>query len=371
MIANFKQSIGQYHSFMDYRYQAYKTELTQLLLQLKNFGLLFLVVLGSAMLGMILLLFLGLGKIIDSSDAPQYGAKMAWLYLLLQSVMLSAMKSAIKNTAQRAFQQTLVKRYWLGLMDIKLLLLSNGWLIASLIIAIDLSVSQWLRVPHFLLFLLLQFVLGILCLYKPIALVYGFLLSAIWVMLPLDVSPLIYQCGFMLLFALSTLMVPFSFTTKVKLSSLTGFWLLFFMHNSWALIWRGALLLCVFVASQVLLQERADLVAIFSILSLAFVVLFSSSLQFDCRQLYQQYSVFFNMQNKQTAFFVSLFIPSLIVLLLALIGFVVLHNQANSLLLVIGVVWCLLQQALAQNKPAHYALVWIVITGLLLAVING
>lgn len=41
MIANLKQSIGQYRSFMDYRYQAYKTELTQLLLQLKSFGLLF------------------------------------------------------------------------------------------------------------------------------------------------------------------------------------------------------------------------------------------------------------------------------------------------------------------------------------------
>jgi len=104
------------------------------------------------------------------------------------------------------------------------------------------------------------------------------------------------------------------------------------MHNSWALIWRGALLLCVFMASKVLLQERADLAAIFSILSLAFVVLFSSSLQFDCRHLYQQYS-----------------------------------DQANCLLLVIGVVWCLLQQALAQKKPAHYALVWMVITGVLLS----
>ncbi len=97
MIANLKQSIGQYRSFMDYRFLAYKTELTQLLLQLKSFGLLFLVVLGSSVLGLILLLFLGLGKIIDSSDAPQYGAQMAWLYLLLQSVMLSAMKSAIKK----------------------------------------------------------------------------------------------------------------------------------------------------------------------------------------------------------------------------------------------------------------------------------
>jgi len=46
---------------------------------------------------------------------------------------------------------------------------------------------------------------------------------------------------------------------------------------------------------------------------------------------------------------------------------VVLFKQANCLLLVIGVVWCLLQQALAQKKPAHYALVWMVITGVLLS----
>jgi len=344
MIANLKQSIGQYRSFMDYRYQTYKTELTQLLLQLKNFGLLFLVVLGSAMLGMILLLFLGLGKIIDSSDAPQYGAQMAWLYLLLQSVMLSAMKSAIKNTAQRAFQQTLVKWYWLGFMDIKLLLLSNGWL-----------------------FLLLQFVLGILCLYKPIALVYGFLLSAMWLILPFDVSPLIYQCGFVLLFALSTLMVPFNFAAKLEMSSLTGFWLMFFIHNSWTLIWRGALLLSLFMAFEVLRQERANLAAIFSILSFAFVVLFSSSLQFDCSQLHQKYSVFFKMQNKQTAFFIGQFVPSLIVLLLSLIVFFALFNQASGVLLLTGIIWCVFQQAIAQKKPAHYALVWMVITGLLLA----
>ena len=370
MIANLKQSIGQYRSFMDYRFQAYKTELTQLLLQLKSFGLLFLVVLGSSVLGLILLLFLGLGKIIDSSDAPQYGAQMAWLYLLLQSVMLSAMKSAIKNSTQRAFQQTLVKRYWLGLVDIKLLLLSNGWLIASLVIAIDLSINQWLRVPHFLVFLLLQFILGILCLYKPIALVYGFLLSAMWLMLPFDVSPLTYQCVFVLLFALSTLMVPFNFAAKLELSSLTGFWLMFFIHNSWTLIWRGALLLCVFMAFEVLLQERANLADIFSILSLAFVVLFSSSLQFDCSHLHQQYSVFFKMQNKQTAFFIGQFVPSLIVLLLSLIVFFALFNQASGLLLLTGIIWCALQQAIMQKKPAHYALVWMITTGGLLAALT-
>jgi hypothetical protein len=52
-----KQTMVQYRAFMVYRYQAYVTELEQLLLQLKRFGLLFLVVLGSTMLGLILLLF--------------------------------------------------------------------------------------------------------------------------------------------------------------------------------------------------------------------------------------------------------------------------------------------------------------------------
>lgn len=370
MIANLKHSIGQYRFFMDYRFGAYKAELTQLFLQLKSFGLLFLVVLGSSVLGLVLLLLLGLGKIIDSSDTPQYGAQMAWLYLLLQSVMLSAMKSAIKNSPQRAFQQTLVKRYWLVLIDIKLLLLSNGWLIASLVIAIDLSINQWLRVPHFLVFLLLQFTLGILCLYKPIALVYGFLLSAMWLMVPFDVSPLVYQCGFVLVFALSSLMAPFNFTAKLELSSLTGFWLMFFMQNSWTLVWRGALLLCVFVVSQVLLQQRADLVTIFSIVSLAYLVLFSSSLHFDCSHIHQQYSVFFKMQNKQTAFYASQFIPSLVMLLPALIGYMILFNLTNSVLVLIGIIWCLLQQVIAQKKPAHYALVWMITTGGLLGALT-
>lgn len=196
MIANLKQSIGQYRSFMDYRYQAYKTELTQLLLQLKSFGLLFLVVLGSSVLGLILLLFLGLGKIIDSSAAPQYGAQMALFYLLLQSVMLSAMKSAIKNSKQRLFQQTIARSVWLYLVDIKLLTLSNAWLIASVLIALDLTLSQWVKVPHFIAFMLLQFSLGVLCLYKTSALVYGFLFSTILVLVPIHMQPLTYHMGF-------------------------------------------------------------------------------------------------------------------------------------------------------------------------------
>ena len=70
--------------------------------------------------------FLGLGKTTDSSAAPQYGAQMALFYLLLQSVMLSAMKSAIKNSQQRLFQRTIARSNRLKFMDIKLLLLSNG-----------------------------------------------------------------------------------------------------------------------------------------------------------------------------------------------------------------------------------------------------
>lgn len=52
-----KSKINQYLAFMSYRYLAYTFELKQLLQQLKNFGLIFLVVLGSSALGFVLLLF--------------------------------------------------------------------------------------------------------------------------------------------------------------------------------------------------------------------------------------------------------------------------------------------------------------------------
>ena len=317
MIANLKQSIGQYRSFMDYRYQAYKTELTQLLLQLKSFGLLFLVVLGSSVLGLILLLFLGLGKIIDSSAAPQYGAQMALFYLLLQSVMLSAMKSAIKNSKQRLFQQTIARSVWLYLVDIKLLTLSNAWLIASVLIALDLTLSQWVKVPHFIVFMLLQFSLGVLCLYKTSALVYGFLFSVILVCVPIHMQPLTYHMGFTLLFALSLFVPVVNVNGRIAVSSLLGFWFCYLLNHCWTLVWRVSLLLCVFMASAALINERADLVPILVILAMAFIVLFSSSLQFDCGRVYEQYRLFFKTCQRERAFYISHFLPSILLFLLA------------------------------------------------------
>ncbi|MBB1399347.1 DUF6136 family protein [Pseudoalteromonas sp. SG44-8] len=365
-----KLEIAQYRSFMQYRYQAYKIELAQLLQQLKNFGLLFLVVLGSAMLGMILLLFLGLGKIIDSIDAPQYGAQMAWLYLLLQSVMLSAMKSAIQNSQQRLFQRTIVRSNWLKLMDIKLLLLSNGWLLASAVIALDLNYSQWLRAPHFVLFMLLQFSLGVLCLYKPRALIYGLVFTAILVLLPINIAPLAYHCGFIILFALSMLLPAFSLSDQLPINALSTFWLSFFMQHSRVLVWRVALLLCVFMAITTLLNERADLEAIFNVIAAAFTVLFTSSLQFDCGKLHDKYQLFFQANYQQRVFFISQFMPSCLFFLITLSSYLLFVEQIEWLLLSLSVGWCILQLYIAQKKPAHFALVWMITTGGLLAVLT-
>ncbi|CAM4109162.1 DUF6136 family protein [Pseudoalteromonas ostreae] len=365
-----KLEIVQYRSFMQYRYQAYKIELTQLLLQLKNFGLLFLVVLGSAMLGMILLLFLGLGKIIDSSDAPQYGAQMAWLYLLLQSVMLSAMKSAIQNSQQRLFQRTIVRSNWLKLMDIKLLLLSNGWLLASVVIALDLNYSQWLRAPHFVLFMLLQLGLGVLCLYKPRTLIYGLICTAILALLPINIAPLAYHCGFIILFALSMVLPAFSLSDQLPVNALSTFWLSFFIQHSWVLVWRVALLLCVFMAITTLLHERADLAAIFNVIAAAFMVLFTSSLQFDCGKLHDKYQLFFHANYQQRVFFISQFIPSCLFFLITLISYLWFVAKIEWLLICLSIGWCVLQLYIAQKKPAHYALVWTITTGGLLVALT-
>ena len=369
-IISVKSKLNQYLAFISYRYLAYTFELKQFLQQLKNFGLLFLVVLGSSALGFVLLLFLGLGKIIDSADTPLYGAQMALFYLLLQSVMISAMKLAIKNSNQRIFQLTIAHPSWLHLADIKLLFISNGWLIASLLIALDLTLVQWLKVPHFIVFMCLQLGLGVVCLYKPSALVYGFILSGLFLFTPINIPPLIYHIGFSIIFSISLLIPRVNINGRVSVRSLFGFWFCYFINHSWTLVWRMSLLLCVFMGSSTLVAERADLVNILDAVAMAFIVLFCSSLQFDCAKVYAQYRLFFNTFQKARTFYISQFIPSMLLFLATFVTYSITFERLNIILLSLGLPWCLLQVYFAQKKPAHYALVWIVFTAGLLALLN-
>lgn len=365
-----KSKLKQYHAFISYRYLAYTFELKQLLLQLKSFGLIFLVVLGSSILGLVLLLFLGLGKIIDSTDTPLNGAQIALFYLLLQSVMLSAMKPAIKNSNQRLFQHTIACPSWLNVADIKLLLISNGWLIASLMVAFDLTLVQWIKVPHFIVFICLQFGLGIACLYKPSALVYGFVFSTLFLFTSFELTPLIYHLGFVIIFFFSVFIPVININAIVSVRSLFGFWFCYFINHSWILVWRISLLLCVFMASATLLEKRADFVNIIDAVATAFIVLFSSSLQFDCTKVYEQYRLFFKTTHKARAFYSSQFIPSVLLFLGAFITYSITFERLNSTLLSLGFMWCLLQVYFTQKKPAHYALVWLISAGLMLALLN-
>lgn len=368
-IISVKTKLNQYLAFISYRYLAYTFELKQLLLQLKNFGLLFLVVLGSSALGCVLLLFLGLGKIIDSADTPLYGAQMALFYLLLQSVMISAMKQAIKNSNQRLFQHTIAHPSWLHLADIKLLFISNGWLIASLLIALDLTLAQWLKAPHFIFFIFLQLGLGVVCLYKPSALVYGFILSALFLFTPSNIPPLVYHIGFSILFSISLFIPRININGRVSARSLFGFWFCFFINHSWILVWRLSLLLCVLMASTTLVAERADLVNILDAVAMAFIVLFCSSLQFDCAKVYAQYRLFFKTCQKARTFYISQFIPSMLLFLAAFVTYSITFEKVDISLLGSSLPWCLLLVYFAQKKPAHYALVWLITTMLLLALL--
>lgn len=352
------ESLASYVSFLSYRYLAYTTTLKSMLSQLKSFSLLFALVLGPAFLGMVLLLFLGLGKIVDSHAEPAYGAKIAVVYLLLESVMLWAMASAIKNSQNRAFQRSLYKSSWRVCADCKLLLLSNVWLIASSLIAIDLSLKQWLQVPHFMLFMLLQWLCGVFVLYRPIALFYSLLISSVLILLPVSLSSLQYYLGFVAIFGCSILLPPVRISHKLKVHSLALFWLSYFIQHSWNLIWRGAILVACLFALLQLIAVRSDLV-----LALAFsvCVLLTSSLQFDCLAVFKKYRLFFQSNNQDKPFYISQFLPSLIFFAVALI--VVISMLGTNLIYIpIGAVWCVLQQYLAQKKPAQFALVWFFIT---------
>lgn len=131
-----------------------------------------------------------------------------------------------------------------------------------------------------------------------------------------------------------------------------------------------SLLLCVFMASTTLVAERADLVNILDAVAMAFIVLFCSSLQFDCAKIYAQYRLFFNTCQKARTFYISQFIPSMLLFLATFVTYSITFERLNIILLSLGLPWCLLQVNFAQKKPAHYALVWLILAGLMLAVLN-
>ncbi|MEZ7278406.1 DUF6136 family protein [Pseudoalteromonas sp. 68 DY56-GL68] len=352
---------ARYISFLSFRYLAYTTTLKSMLSQLKSFSLLFALVLGPAFLGLTLLLFLGLGKIVDSHAAPAYGAKLAVVYLLLESVMLWAMAPAIKNAQNRVFQRSLFKPSWRVCVDCKLLFLSNAWLIASLLIAMDLSLKQWLQVPHFLLFMLLQWLCGVFVLYRPLALFYSFLISFVLVLLPVSLTSLQYFLGFVAIFCCSTLLPPVRISHKLKVQSFGLFWFSYFIQHSWSLIWRGAGLVALLLALLQLITIRNDFSDLIQATAFSVCVLLASSLQFDCMAVFNKYRLFFQSVNQGKLFYISHFLPSLIFFAVSLI--VVISMLGTNLIYIpIGAVWCVLQQYLAQKKPAHYALVWFVIT---------
>jgi hypothetical protein len=124
------------------------------------------------------------------------------------------------------------------------------------------------------------------------------------------------------------------------------------------------------MASAELLEKRPDLVTIIDGVAVAFIVLFSSSLQFDCTKVYEQYRLFFKMNQKARAFYIGQFMPSMLLLLAAFIAYSIMFERLNSTLLSVGFVWCLLQVYFAQKKPAHYALVWVLSNIGLLALLN-
>ena len=348
---------ARYISFLSFRYLAYTTALKSMLSQLKSFSLLFALVLGPAFLGLVLLLFLGLGKIVDSHAAPAYGAKLAVVYLLLESAMLWAMTPAIKNAQNRAFQRSLFKSSWRVCVDCKLLFLSNAWLIASLLIAMDLSLKQWLQVPHFLLFMLLQWFCGVFVLYRPCALFYSLLLSSVLVLLPVSLTSLQYFLGF----CCSTLIPSVRISHKLKVHSLALFWLSYFLQNSWSLIWRGSVLLACLLALLQLIAVRSDFSDLIQAVAFSVCVLLASSLHFDCMTVFNKYRLFFQSANLGKQFYISQFLPSLIFFAVALVVLISMLGT-NLSYIPIGAVWCVLQQYLAQKKPAQFALVWFFIT---------
>lgn len=355
------------YAFFVYRWQAYKRHLMTLYQQIKQFGLLFIAVLGTALPSIILLGFLGLGRVIESPNTALESVYAAWLILTAQTVWLYFLKVAIKDTLHRLFQYQLGTNKQAVCADFLLLLISNPFLLASLFLLLTMQSWQIAQAPHFIVFIGLQLISSLLVLYRLVYWVVGLCISLIvMAFLPDNINLLLGQMTFVvsLLAGVAVRAIASKLPQQNGLTNTVNlplFWLAFFVRHSQYLLWRSALVVSVLMAAALSTQQRPDLSLLFAKLSVSLLLVLTSSLQFSCSALYNKYAVFFLSVNKKSLFYLSHFVPPLVFYMLSVNGLVWLFGF--NWFVLVSVFFVLALQGVVAKKPAHFAVAWLVISG--------
>lgn len=340
--------------FYQYRYQAFKAELKELVKQLNQFILMITTLFYIFLPGLIASLFFGLGKIVQS-DSALVSIQVAFAYLLLQTLLITVLKPAILDSRHRCFQISISPRTrHQYLADIVLLLASHALLITTMILALAMGPQKLSQAPQLLLFMLTQVSFAVGLLYRPQAVIWALFIAfiSLWwtsstIQFLVGINLLLGGCWF----------IPKLHTPNLTYSiNIWSFWLYYALAHYWALIWRATATFLVLWAAMIIQTMRPDLLHWYLLAAVLINQLWWSTLMIETNQQLQETRLFWESLGKyKKVFRVQAVLISMICIILwcgsgLLLGFDI--HMSGALLCVPILMYC------AANKPKLIAVAW-------------
>ncbi|CCQ12313.1 hypothetical protein PALB_32140 [Pseudoalteromonas luteoviolacea B = ATCC 29581] len=278
--------------FTQYRYKSYQLGVKQLLEHVQQFGLIVIFLFYTAMPGLVMLSFLWLGKVVQFNGQVMGSVFHGWSLLVLQTGLLLTMRSSILGMSFRVFQRSIADKLTRLAVDFFLLLLTHAPLWLSFILLVNMSVVQLSQAKHFIAFITLQLILGVVTLYRPKTVVILLVLSFAMIALPF----MVWVCVTLILCGLSSrLHIETKNMNSIEVPSLKsayGIWAVWCLKHKLKIIWRLLATIILVLVFQFMQVQRPDLNEVLAPLgtSLYFFVwltlVFSSRDVLKCNQYY-------------------------------------------------------------------------------------
>lgn len=338
---------------MRLRWRCFYAASQQLIQQLQQLLLWMLILLGPALAALGFMLLLTLGLLYQPELAATERLLLCWCLLSSQTLLLWLYQHAILASRYRLFLQSFaITPLWQRAVDTLLMLVCSPILVLHLLIIASADLSQWRTVLPQLGFAVLQLLLAISALYRPLPTVVVLLLC-----LPaLLLLPLSFACGLgllALLWLFSLLPLSLQLPT-INIKSALLFWCKLWQQQLAQWLSRLMLILLCLLIAYISLQQRPDLAAVISFIAGLLLLLISASMQLSSNNSLQQYQLFFQLYPPALKHWQ--FLPPLLLALLSGTLLLILWPAVSMLLLLLpgfAVSWYL-----AWRRPQYFIGGW-------------
>lgn len=339
--------------FVAYRFKALQRFIFEQLDQLYQLGVLVSLVLYTALPGLVLIIYLALGKLVVND--PDLALLLCVSLIVFQTELSTALSEGVRDTRNRLFQRSLLGQWHLILLDTLFGLLTNVVFLLCLPLLYSMGLDRLEQASHFLLFITVIVLSGLFATFKPqVTKVYIFIVVLCACLLPLSFSAFLIVCIACLLIALC---LPLRHLLGQQWD--LGFWCGYHRHNFAEIWWRILVLSGLVMCAFVIFDARPDLGVFVHCLISPFLLHIALSQQLNHNQLIAQYQIWFASLGQHTRLQYGQFFAPFGLCLLSLVS---LQMIVESLLCFVAFsISGIVITIIAFKKPRHFSLAWFAI----------